>query len=155
MVSGGAPRRSAPDRSVVYHRRFPGAERSLTTALSRLLGLVGASVIVVAGACRDGPASRHVAGILLVTVDTLRADHMDIYGYARDTMPNTEQFFSEGAVFEEQRAMFVELTDYHNRLVQAHRQGDGGKPVDRGGDIAQYPRRTPGPAERSARRPDR
>ncbi|MBW2416934.1 MAG: sulfatase [Deltaproteobacteria bacterium] len=40
-----------------------------------------------------GPAgSGH---ILLVTVDTLRADHMGLYGYARATTPQIDRFFGE------------------------------------------------------------
>ena len=38
--------------------------------------------------------------ILLVTVDTLRADHMPAYGYARNTTPNISRFFQDAEVFE-------------------------------------------------------
>lgn len=38
--------------------------------------------------------------ILLITVDTLRADHLGLYGYARPTSPNLDKWFSEGTVFE-------------------------------------------------------
>ena len=38
--------------------------------------------------------------ILLITIDTLRADHMGIYGYERDTTPNIDALARTGAVFE-------------------------------------------------------
>jgi len=38
--------------------------------------------------------------VLLLTVDTLRPDHMGIYGYERDTTPNLDRFFAAGTVFE-------------------------------------------------------
>jgi arylsulfatase A-like enzyme len=37
---------------------------------------------------------------LLITVDALRADHLDQYGYARDTMPVLDQLTKEGTLFE-------------------------------------------------------
>ena len=39
-------------------------------------------------------------GILLVSIDTLRADHLGIYGYERDTSPNIDSFFAPGAVYQ-------------------------------------------------------
>lgn len=45
--------------------------------------------------CRQAPGD-----ILLVTIDTLRADHLSLYGYRRNTSPNLERLFAEGAVFE-------------------------------------------------------
>ncbi len=38
--------------------------------------------------------------ILLITVDTLRPDHLGIYGYERPTSPNIDRFFRRGMVFE-------------------------------------------------------
>jgi arylsulfatase A-like enzyme len=42
--------------------------------------------------------------VLLVFVDTLRADHLGLYGYERDTSPNLDRFAREAAVFEVARA---------------------------------------------------
>lgn len=38
--------------------------------------------------------------LLLLTVDTLRADHLGFYGYGRDTSPFLDSLASEGAVFD-------------------------------------------------------
>lgn len=37
--------------------------------------------------------------LVLVTVDTLRADHLSVYGYHRDTTPNLRRLAEEGLVF--------------------------------------------------------
>jgi arylsulfatase len=37
---------------------------------------------------------------LLITVDTLRADHVSAYGYARATTPEIDRFFAQGTRFE-------------------------------------------------------
>lgn len=38
--------------------------------------------------------------ILLITIDTLRADHLGIYGYKRDTSPNIDELANKGVLFE-------------------------------------------------------
>ena len=57
-----------------------------------------------AGGCQPSdsatPALAARPNILLVTVDTLRADHMPVYGYARDTTPNISIHFREAEVFD-------------------------------------------------------
>jgi len=38
--------------------------------------------------------------IVLITLDTARADHLSLYGYARPTAPNLERWARQGVVFE-------------------------------------------------------
>jgi arylsulfatase A-like enzyme len=38
--------------------------------------------------------------ILLITIDTLRADHLGSYGYARNISPNLDRLAAEGVLFE-------------------------------------------------------
>jgi len=40
-------------------------------------------------------------GIVLVILDTVRADHLGVYGYARDTSPHLDRLAAEGERFEE------------------------------------------------------
>jgi arylsulfatase len=54
-----------------------------------------ASCILVSGCGTDTPRD-----VLLVTVDTLRADHLGLYGYSRDTSPNLDRWFQHAAIFE-------------------------------------------------------
>ena len=44
------------------------------------------------------------ANIIVVLVDTLRADHMSLYGYERPTTPFIDRFASEAMVFERARS---------------------------------------------------
>ncbi len=37
--------------------------------------------------------------VLLITIDTLRADHLGAYGYSRQTSPNLDRLASDGALF--------------------------------------------------------
>jgi arylsulfatase A-like enzyme len=73
----------------------------------------GAAALLLAAlaACGDGSAEAvggpggvsgagGVRGVLLVVVDTLRADHLGCYGYPRPTSPNLDRLAAEGARFE-------------------------------------------------------
>jgi arylsulfatase A-like enzyme len=58
------------------------------------------------GGSKKAPAARpSVAGIslnvLLVTIDTLRADHLGVYGYRRRTSPRIDALARRGVVFEQ------------------------------------------------------
>ena len=67
--------------------------------------------LVAGSACRDSaprpresrpiePAQRGSGyNVLLVTIDTLRADHLGIYGYDRATSPNIDGLARDGVVF--------------------------------------------------------
>ncbi len=48
----------------------------------------------------DDPPLPLRGDVVLLTVDTLRADHLGIYGYSRDTSPELARWFGDGAVFE-------------------------------------------------------
>ena len=38
--------------------------------------------------------------VIVIVIDTLRADHLSSYGYARQTTPNLDRFAAEGVLFE-------------------------------------------------------
>ena len=64
------------------------------------VGLTGA----VAVACGPGAATAPIASsrpnVIVIMVDTLRADHMSTYGYERPTTPFIDQFAEGGVVFD-------------------------------------------------------
>lgn len=70
-------------------------------ATSRLAA--AALAALTAAACGDSgpqvPAER--SNLVLVTVSSLRADHLGIYGYPRNISPNLDLFGASGAVFLE------------------------------------------------------
>jgi glucan phosphoethanolaminetransferase (alkaline phosphatase superfamily) len=47
--------------------------------------------------CAGGPRLTHV---LLISIDSLRADHLGAYGYARPTSPRIDRLAREGTLFE-------------------------------------------------------
>ncbi len=55
--------------------------------------------LALGSSCSGSPASGP-PGVLLITVDTLRPDHLGLYGYARGTSLHIDRFFRAGAVFE-------------------------------------------------------
>jgi arylsulfatase len=61
----------------------------------RVVALAVCGALVVAGC---GSASRPV-NLILITVDTLRADHLGIDGYGRDTSPNLDALARDGKWF--------------------------------------------------------
>ncbi|MEE8278834.1 MAG: sulfatase [Thermoanaerobaculia bacterium] len=80
---------------------------------------------ISAAACRD---ARESLPMVLVVVDTLRADHLGLYGYRRPTSPELDRWAQKGAVFENAYATspwtlasFGSL--YTGRLPERHRAG--------------------------------
>lgn len=64
--------------------------------------LVGAAIVVVGAAAllwtrATQPGRPH--NLILISLDTLRADRLDLYGYDRETAPNLTRFAQRGVVF--------------------------------------------------------
>ena len=53
----------------------------------------------VSGAQRATPAPASRPNVLLIMVDTLRADHLGVYGYERPTSPAIDSLAAEGVLF--------------------------------------------------------
>lgn len=52
----------------------------------------------------DGPSLLERPNVLLITIDTLRADHLGSYGYRRDTSPQMDKLAAAGTRFDQARA---------------------------------------------------
>jgi arylsulfatase A-like enzyme len=98
------------EKASVDLARFAGRHVVLSLSLSGgepgLLGLWGAPTVRSLGVMPTpgAPAKATTAppqGVILVWVDTLRRDHLDLYGYRRDTGPEVRRMASEGAVFRD------------------------------------------------------
>ena len=62
---------------------------------------IGGRVAVLAGLAALGCASApQQPDLVLISLDTLRADHLGVYGYTRDTSPHLDAWAAGGAVFE-------------------------------------------------------
>ncbi len=90
-------------------------ERRLSNWFSGLAATIGAAVILASFAHIKGeildplPEYRpsqtqrtHTGGpnVIMISLDTLRADHLSCYGYAKNTSPNLDQLAAQGTLFE-------------------------------------------------------
>lgn len=68
----------------------------------------------------SGPRPPGAANVLLVTVDTLRADHLHAYGYSRETSANIDRLAGRGVLFRHaetpQSATWPALASLHTSL---------------------------------------
>ncbi|PYQ02484.1 MAG: hypothetical protein DMF83_23410, partial [Acidobacteria bacterium] len=64
--------------------------------------LVLISLALAAGCGRRGPASEHFPGapVILISIDTLRADHLPAYGYSKVETPNIDALQRDSILFE-------------------------------------------------------
>ncbi len=78
----------------------------------RLRALLLVSALAVASTACPGRASQSTESrpgaeamerppVILITIDTLRADHLSVYKYARNTTPRLAEWAAKGAVFEQ------------------------------------------------------
>jgi len=81
---------------------------------------------------------RRKPNLLLIGIDSLRADHMSLYGYARLTTPHIDRFAARGAVFENSfsphipttpgyGSMFTGLDCFGTNVVALRHQGGLGQ----------------------------
>ena len=91
-------------------------------APSRLLPILLAALLAGALACTPdpeaapGPVAPAIeplpagSNILLITVDTLRADHLSSYGYVRPTSPVIDRLAAEGVRFDQAQVQWPKTT---------------------------------------------
>lgn len=66
-----------------------------------VLAVVGLACSIPACARRDASPDRQIRNVILISADTLRADHLNCYGYRhRRTSPNVDALARDGIVFE-------------------------------------------------------
>ena len=90
--------------------------RGKTFATQRLLIPLMALGCLANAACSRTPghATKHV---VLVSVDTLRRDHVTPYGYHRETTPNLERLARSGIVFENAFAANTNTAPSHASML--------------------------------------
>jgi arylsulfatase A-like enzyme len=74
-----------------------GGRRSLLKTSGLILAIASIAALAVAGIGCGRPTARNV---VVVCVDTLRADHVGAYGYSRATTPRLDALARGGALFE-------------------------------------------------------
>ena len=94
-------------------------------AMARRLAFAGLVLLMVSLGCgkpKSGPQKRadtksKPVNLILVSVDTLRADHLPIYGYDRDTSPNLSALAKSSIVFEQAYAATTNTTPSHASML--------------------------------------
>ncbi|MBZ0274157.1 sulfatase [bacterium] len=86
-------------------RRASNAKREPFAPISRarlfaggIALLINAVAFAYAGAPLDATPVPGSPPVILISIDTLRADHMSVYGYRRDTTPHLAKLAAEGTI---------------------------------------------------------
>ncbi len=62
-------------------------------------------------------APKRKPNILLIGIDSLRADHMSCYGYSRLTTPHIDRFATEGTLFEHTYSAYIPTTSGYASML--------------------------------------
>jgi len=85
-------------RSLVGSQR--GIRREAVNRTQSYLSLVlAAGLLLDGGGCGRKLAKPEPVNVLLISIDSLRADHVGAYGYGRQTTPEIDRLSREGTVF--------------------------------------------------------
>jgi arylsulfatase len=117
----------------VIEARFEPTRARADRRRRRLRLLLAVVIALGLTSCRQRDASPLVAGrlaaapsIVIVTIDTLRADHVHAYGYPRETSPHLDALAAEGVLFEHAFATMATTLPSHVSLfsgVYTHQHG--------------------------------
>jgi arylsulfatase A-like enzyme len=98
------PSLSALRDAVVRARRGLSLVLTLPFVLAGLLALLAARRGPAASSGPPGAAENSRPDVLMITIDTLAAADMSLYGYRRPTTPNLDRFAGEAVVFANARS---------------------------------------------------
>jgi arylsulfatase A-like enzyme len=77
------------------------------------------AVCLALAGCREGIDVSEHPNIVLITLDTTRADHLGTYGYFRDTSPRIDAFAEQAIVFEHAIAPMATTLPTHVSILTA------------------------------------
>ena len=107
-------------------RVFSGFRHFLTLGTALALGIIAAGLALdaarlsVTGSSVPLPAGNDPPpNVLLVSIDTLRRDHLSCYGYERETSPNIDSLADEGVLFQTVVAPSAWTLPVHTTLLTA------------------------------------
>jgi choline-sulfatase len=104
--------------------------RKSTTAGKNAFGIVALLVLSLSAGCaRVTPQTSAAArNVVLITIDTLRADHVGAYGYARARTPTLDALAAGGVVFDRAYAAApITLTSHATLLTGRYPAGHGAR----------------------------
>jgi len=111
-----------------------GMSKTLSRLLCRTPLALATAVAALVGCRGEGPAYDN---LVFVTVDTLRADHLSLYGYPRPTSPYLDELGREGVVFWNAVAASSHTAPSHATMLtslypEQHRVLENGHDLDPG-----------------------
>lgn len=96
-------------------------DRKSLPRTAALVAAVGMLLLALTG-CKQrtdfgsSPAVRPTRGVVVISLDTLRADHLSAYGYARETSPFLDSLAARGVLFEQAVAQYPSTLTSHMSL---------------------------------------
>jgi arylsulfatase len=75
------------------------------------------SVFVNTPLCANSEKDRAILNVVLITLDTTRADHLGCYGYTRNTTPHIDRFSKEAALFSHAVSVIPLTTPSHASIM--------------------------------------
>ena len=105
--------------------RHPFRKSSRPRLALPVLGILGMAGLFLACRPRVEPLPRG-SNILLITVDTLRADHLSVYGYPRATSPVLDRLAAEGVRFGQAVVQWPKTTPSFASMFTATYSKDNG-----------------------------
>ena len=107
------PRRPQPVATTSRKQPPPSSGSSAVTRLIGVLLLVGSLAGGVWWMTRPAPAGP----VILISIDTLRADHLGLYGYTKGRTPNIEALAKDGVVFDRAYAHAPQTLPSHTSIL--------------------------------------
>ena len=130
--------------ALTVKRMLPKEPDAQAQFFRRVLPWLAVSVVVLFAACETGErwaearrlarlpaADPHAPNILVIVLDTLRADHVSSYGYHRETTPVLTQIAREGVQFNRAIAPSSWTLPTHVSLLTGHYASRHGATMDR------------------------
>lgn len=77
----------------------PAARARAEGSVGVLVVLMGSLLLLLLACAPESPEAVRPRHVVLISIDTLRADHLGSYGYERPTSPNLDRIAESGAVF--------------------------------------------------------
>jgi choline-sulfatase len=88
--------------------------------------------LVVISACSPPPnAPAEPKNLVILSIDTLRADHLGLYGYRRPTSPHLDRFARSSVVFDQAVTVHVATAPAHGTILTGEYPGSHG--IERNG----------------------
>lgn len=100
--------------------------------------LTSSTLLLIAGLCACGSDGDRPPDIVLITIDTLRADRLGAYGYFRDTSPALDALAKESLVFERCYAPMATTFPSHLSLLTSTYPYETGAVANRGAGGAKF-----------------